>query len=167
MSSNQSADEHIAYIGLGSNLGNPQKTVSSAIAALAGLPATLFICSSSLYLTAPVEADGGDYVNAVAKLQTRLNPFELLIELQKLEQQFYRTRSYQNAPRTLDVDLLLYGQHIINTADLQVPHPRMSQRAFVIFPLLEIAAGINIPGVGDAESLLPNLRKQLIQKIAE
>jgi len=155
-----------AYIGLGANLGNPQITVISAIDALAELPATVFICASSLYLTAPVEADGDDYVNAVAKLQTRLNPFELLIELQKLEHQFFRTRSYQNAPRTLDLDLLLYEQQTIDTADLKIPHPRMSQRAFVIFPLLEIAPGINIPGVGSAQSLLPNLQNQIIQKIA-
>lgn len=154
-----------AYIGLGANLGNPQITVISAIDALAELPATVFICASSLYLTAPVEADGDDYVNAVAKLQTRLNPFELLIELQKLEHQFFRTRSYQNAPRTLDLDLLLYEQQIIHSTTLQIPHPRMHQRAFVLVPLLEIASDIHIPSIGHAKFLLTYVYDQNIRKI--
>lgn len=156
---------YVAYIGLGANLGNPQKTIQAAITGLGRLPATRLTCSSSLYLSAPLDADGDDYVNAVAELRTQLTPTELLSALQEIELQFGRTRDYQNAPRTLDLDLLLYEQRTIHTDTLQLPHPRMTQRAFVILPLLEIAPEVIIPGFGTALSLLPNLQNQVIQKI--
>jgi len=154
-----------AYVGLGANLGDPQQTVQAAIAALSALSFTAVTNGSSLYSTQPMEADGNDYVNAVVELHTRLSPAELLKALQGIEQQFGRVRSYQNAPRTLDCDLLLYEQQIINTATLIVPHPRMHQRAFVLVPLVEIAPDVYIPGTGPAMSLLSSVSHQRIQKI--
>jgi 2-amino-4-hydroxy-6-hydroxymethyldihydropteridine diphosphokinase len=151
--------KHIAYIGLGANLGDRRLTVQTAIAALGQLPSTMLSRQSSLYVTAPVEAQGDDYVNAVVELHTQLTPLELFNALQQLEQQFGRIRSYRNAPRTLDCDLLLYDQQIIHTSTLQVPHPRMHLRAFVLIPLLEIAPNIHIPGLG-AASQMPGIRHQ-------
>lgn len=155
----------IAYIGLGANLGKPRATLEAAIAALGALPLIRIISSSSLYLSAPIDANGEDYVNAVVQVETPLSPAELLSALQLIELQFGRIRSFQNAPRTLDLDLLLYEQLSIETATLQIPHPRMTQRAFVIMPLLEIAPEVIIPGSGAAHFLLPSLRDQIIQKI--
>jgi len=156
--------EYVAYISLGANLGNPQKTIQAAITELGTLPVTRLSCSSSLYLSAPIDAGGDDYVNAVVELRTQLTPTELLSALQEVELRFGRTRNYQNAPRTLDLDLLLYEQRTINTATLQIPHPRMTQRAFVIVPLLEIAPEAIIPGAGPAQFLLPNLQNQVIRQ---
>lgn len=157
--------EFVAYIGLGANLGDPQECIKSAILELAALPSSQLTQSSSLYSSAPMDADGDDYVNAVVELRTKLSPKDLLSELQRLEQQFGRTRSYQNAPRTLDLDLLLYANLSLDTASLQIPHPRMHQRAFVILPLLEIAPLITIPGLGSAQTLLISLADQSIQKM--
>lgn len=154
--------KHLTYIGLGANLGNPQATIRAAITELGALPSTELMCASSLYSSAPIDADGGDYINAVVQLCTQLAPSELHAELQALESRFGRTRDYKNAPRTLDLDLLLYEQQVIHTDTLQIPHPRMTQRAFVIMPLLEITPEINIPGLGAARSLLPHLQHQKI-----
>jgi 2-amino-4-hydroxy-6-hydroxymethyldihydropteridine diphosphokinase len=158
--------EHIAYIALGANLGNAQETIQTAITKLGVLPFTRLTHSSSLYLSAPMDADGDDYVNAVVELHTQLSPADLLSELHALERRFGRIRSYQNAPRTLDLDLLLYDQLSINTDTLQLPHPRMTQRAFVMLPLLEIAPAVIIPGVGAPQSLRPHWRNQVIQKLS-
>lgn len=157
--------KHITYIGLGANLGNPRDTINAAIIKLSALLSTQLIRSSSLYTSAPLDADGDDYINAVVELHTQLSPTELHSQLQLIELQFGRTRSFQNAPRTLDLDLLLYEQLIIDTPTLQIPHPRMTQRAFVILPLLEIAPQINIPLFGAGCSLLFALQNQVIQKI--
>jgi len=131
--------EVLAYVALGANLGQPQATVLEAIHALASLPGTRLLRASSLYRTAPFEASGPDFVNAVAALQTTLSAPELLAQLQQLENAQGRQRPYLNAPRTLDLDILLYGDAVINTPNLQVPHPRMHQRAFVLVTLAEIA----------------------------
>jgi 2-amino-4-hydroxy-6-hydroxymethyldihydropteridine diphosphokinase len=155
-----------AYIGLGANLGDAQNTVRLAIAALGTLPDTRSGFCSSLYLTAPIDADGADYVNAVAEITTMLSPADLLLALQHIERQSGRVRTYQNAPRTLDCDLLLYDQKIIHSATLQVPHPRMHLRAFVLVPLLEIAPEIVLPGIGPASSMLAAVSHQSIQKVA-
>lgn len=157
--------EHIAYIGLGANLGDPQQAVTAAIDALGALRNTKVVRASSLYLSAPIDATGDDYLNAVAAVCTQLSPKELLTGLQTIEQQFGRTRPYQNAPRTLDLDLLLYDQMTVKTESLQVPHPRMTQRAFVMLPLLEIAPEIVIPGCDSLHSLLPDLQNQRIKKL--
>lgn len=128
-----------AYIALGGNLGDTQATVGAAVAQIAALPQTRLQAQSSLYLSAPIGATGPDYVNAVIAVDTQLNAAELLLALQQIEVHAGRERPYQNAPRTLDLDLLLYGNASIQSPHLTVPHPRMSERAFVLLPLAEIA----------------------------
>ncbi len=131
----------LAFVGLGANLGDAPATLAWAVQALAALPLTHVVAASSLYHTAPqgCEPDSPHYFNAVAQLQTQLSAPELLKALQELERQAGRQRPYRNAPRTLDLDLLLYGEAHIASAQLTVPHPRMHQRAFVLHPLAEIA----------------------------
>ncbi len=128
-----------AYVALGANLGDARATVNAAIEALGRLPQTRLLRASSLYRTAPWEASGPDFINAVAAVETALGAHELLRALQALELQAGRERPYRNAPRTLDLDLLLYGTAIIDQPELVVPHPRMAERAFVLVPLAEIA----------------------------
>ena len=127
-----------AYVGVGANLGDAQAAVRIATSAIANLPGIGEVISSSLYGSAPVDAGGSDYVNAVLRVQTTLSAQQLLAALQDIEQGAGRTRSYRNAPRTLDLDVLLYGDETINTPDLTIPHPRMWERAFVLTPLAEI-----------------------------
>ena len=129
----------IAYVGLGANLGNAAQAVTDAIAALDGLPGTRVLRRSSLYRSAPHEATGPDYINAVVALNTHLTAPELLAELQGLERAAGRQRPYHHAPRTLDLDLLTFGEGRIDSPRLSVPHPRMGERAFVLVPLAEIA----------------------------
>lgn len=129
----------IAYIALGANLGDAQQTVRDAMAQIAQLPQTQWLSSSSLYRTAPIESSGGDYINAVVKVLCTSHAYTLLSLLQNLEQKAGRQRPYRNAPRTLDLDLLLYGSARIDSETLTVPHPRMRERAFVLLPLQEIA----------------------------
>jgi 2-amino-4-hydroxy-6-hydroxymethyldihydropteridine diphosphokinase len=128
-----------AYVGVGANLGDATAAVRGAIEHLRELPATTLDAQSSLYRTAPVDSSGPDYFNAVAQLSTQLTAPELLRELQRIENAAGRERPYRNAPRTLDLDLLLFGSARIESAELQVPHPRMHERAFVLVPLAEIA----------------------------
>ncbi|WP_225785049.1 2-amino-4-hydroxy-6-hydroxymethyldihydropteridine diphosphokinase [Xenophilus sp. Marseille-Q4582] len=135
-----------AFVGLGANLGDAQAAVQRSLQALDRLPQTRLAARSSLYRSAPVDAGGPDYVNAVAELRTALPPEALLAELQRLEQAEGRERPYRNAPRTLDLDLLLYGDAQIATPALTVPHPRMAARAFVLLPLAEIAPQRVTPG---------------------
>jgi 2-amino-4-hydroxy-6-hydroxymethyldihydropteridine diphosphokinase len=132
----------IAYIGLGANLGDARGAVRLAMDAIAGIDGVVVTRRSSLYGSAPVEADGGDYVNAAVQVRTTLTAYQLLAALQEVEQQAGRERSYRNAPRTLDLDLLLYGDATINSPDLLVPHPRMWERAFVLRPLSELDSKI-------------------------
>ena len=148
-----------AYVAIGANLGDAQASVRQAIHALDRLALTRVAMSSSLYRTAPVvSAPGGlphldsgpDYINAVVALDTALPALELLDQLQMLEQAAGRERPYRDAPRTLDLDLLLYGQSRIDSPRLTVPHPRMWQRAFVLVPLAEIAPGLVSPTQLDA-----------------
>ena len=127
------------FVGLGANLGDAVATVRAAFEALGHLPGTRCVARSSLYRSAPVDAQGADYINAVAQLQTKMLPAALLKALQAIEELFGRERPYRNAPRTLDLDLLLYGDRRIVTPLLTVPHPRMHERAFVLVPLAEIA----------------------------
>lgn len=129
----------VAYIGVGANLGDALETVRRAIADISELPAVQILSVSSLYRSAPVDASGPDYVNAVLAADTTLSAWDLLAKLQTLEQSAGRERPYRNAPRTLDLDLLLYGDAEIRTPELTVPHPRMWERAFVVMPLQEIA----------------------------
>lgn len=128
-----------AYVALGGNLGDAARTVQEAFLALAGLPGTRLRAQSSLYRTAPYESSGPDYINAVAALDTTLTAPDLLAALQALELQAGRERLYLNAPRTLDLDVLHYGSARISSPRLTVPHPRWTERAFVLVPLAEIA----------------------------
>jgi len=135
-----------AYVALGANLGDAVAGVRDAIAWLGELPATQLVRHSSLYRTAPVGAAGPDYINAVAEIATSLTAPALLAHLQRLERRGGRERPYPNAPRTLDLDLLLFGSGRIASAGLTVPHPRMTGRAFVLVPLAEIAPRLVTPG---------------------
>jgi len=128
-----------AFIALGANLGDPVQALLAAIAVIEGWTETQITRCSSFYRSVPVDATGPDYLNAVIAVSTCLSAPELLVQLQKIEQAAGRERSTRNAPRTLDLDLLLYGSAHINSPALTVPHPRMTQRAFVLFPLAEIA----------------------------
>lgn len=130
----------IAYVGIGSNLGDPENQVRQAFDELDRLPRTRVVGKSSLYRTAPIGHETQpDFINAVAKLETGLPVERLLAELQAVEKDHGRERSFRNAPRTLDLDLLLFGNAKLNSPQLTLPHPRMHERAFVLEPLLEIA----------------------------
>ncbi|SDD17266.1 2-amino-4-hydroxy-6-hydroxymethyldihydropteridinediphosphokinase [Variovorax sp. CF079] len=128
-----------AYVAIGANLGDARATVRQAMDDLAALPGTRVGARSSLYRSAPVDALGPDFINAVVELETELDPTALLVELQRLESGAGRERPYRNAPRTLDLDLLRHGEVVMDTAVLTLPHPRMGERAFVLVPLAEIA----------------------------
>ena len=128
-----------AYVALGANLGDAAATLRAALAALDALPATRLLRHSRLWRSAPVDAAGPDFINAAAALQTQLSAPALLDALLALEARFGRQRPYHHAPRTLDLDLLLYGGARIASPQLSVPHPRMWQRAFVLRPLAELA----------------------------
>ena len=129
----------VAYVGLGGNLGDARAQLEQALCALAALPGTQLLKTSPFYRSAPVDAQGPDFINAVAQLQTQLNAMALLQALQGIENVQHRQRPYRNAPRTLDLDLLLYGAARINAPTLTVPHPRLWERAFVLLPLADIA----------------------------
>jgi len=131
-----------AYIGLGANLGDARATLLRAAQELSRTAGIDALNLSRLYRSAPVDSSGPDYVNAVAAIDTRLTARELLAALQAIERQHGRQRPYRNAPRTLDLDLLLYGAERIDEPGLTVPHPRMHQRAFVLRPLAELAPGL-------------------------
>jgi 2-amino-4-hydroxy-6-hydroxymethyldihydropteridine diphosphokinase len=132
-------DPVAAYVALGSNLGDARQAVLAAMDRLDALTGSKVVARSSLYRTAPVGATGPDFINAVVRLDTHLAAIELLEALLGVEQEAGRERPWPNAPRTLDLDLLLYGDARIDTSRLTVPHPRMSERAFVLVPLAEIA----------------------------
>lgn len=138
-------DRVCAYVGLGANLGKAERTVAAAVLALGRLPGTTLDQTSSLYRSRPVDAVGPDFINAVARVHTILTAPELLLQLQRLEQAAGRERPYRNAPRTLDLDLLLFGDARISSPGLVVPHPRMRERAFVLVPLAQIAPGLVSP----------------------
>jgi 2-amino-4-hydroxy-6-hydroxymethyldihydropteridine diphosphokinase len=145
----------VAFVGLGANLGDPVAQITRALADLAVLDETRVVRASSLYRTAPIgHADQPDFVNAVAMLETALAPRGLLDALLGIERAAGRKRTFPNAPRSLDLDLLLYGEQRIDTPGLVVPHPRMHERAFVLVPLVEIAPDVVVPGRGRAADLL-------------
>ena len=157
---------HTAFVALGSNLGDPELNVRGGIAALAALPQARLAAASSLYRSAAVDAAGQpDFVNAVAQLSTALAPQALLAALLAIEHKFGRERPFRNAPRTLDLDLLLYDAQSIAEPGLAVPHARMHQRAFVLAPLLEIAPDCSIPGLGPAAEWLARCRDQRIERL--
>ena len=155
-----------AVIGLGSNLAEPEYQLRVAFDELARLPHTRLIAGSSLYRSAPVGyADQPDFINAVALLETTLAPLQLLHALFDLEHRFGRERTFRNAPRILDLDLLLYDGLICHEDGLTLPHPRMHERAFVLQPLLEIVPDCMIPGRGAAAPWLASCREQAVERI--
>lgn len=155
-----------AYVGLGANLDNPESQVRRAFDELAQIKQTSLLARSSLWRSAPVGyANQPDFINAVAKVETGLSPEDLLVELQRIESAHARARSFANGPRTLDLDLLLYGDAVHSSPTLTLPHPRMHERAFVLLPLLEIAPQARIPGRGTAAACLAALDAQICERI--
>ncbi len=140
------------------------QTLSLAVAALAAMPQTKLLKVSNAYRSAPMECAGPDYLNAVACLESSLAPEALLDRLQYIEHEHGRLRPYLNAPRTLDLDLLLYGDEQIATPRLTLPHPRLHLRAFVLLPLLELAPTLTAPGLGALATFLPHVEGQLIER---
>lgn len=157
--------DNTAYIGLGANLGNALQQVKAAVDILDHLDPIQIDAVSSLYRTAPIDSSGDDYINAVARLSTPLDADQLLDVLLLVERDFGRKRPYYNAPRTLDLDLLLFNDEQRSTPRLTLPHPRMHERAFVLFPLTEITPDIVIPGKGYAKGFLDMVSSQRILRL--
>jgi 2-amino-4-hydroxy-6-hydroxymethyldihydropteridine diphosphokinase len=169
----------IAYIGIGSNLAEPQNQVQQAIEELGDLPQSVCPHHSSLYRSAPLVLEKGalekggmdkgqdqpDYINAVAELETGLSPLDLLHELQQLEALHNRIRTERWGPRTLDLDILLYDTRIIESPELTVPHPGLYERNFVLYPLAEIAPDLDVPGAGLLSELLGNCERGSLEKL--
>ncbi|QZA76648.1 2-amino-4-hydroxy-6-hydroxymethyldihydropteridine diphosphokinase [Deefgea tanakiae] len=156
------------FVALGANLGDPAAQLQQAIAALAAWPTMTLLQSSSFYASAPVGyTDQPDFVNAVCELETELSALEVLAALLSIEAENGRERNFKNSPRTLDLDLILYGNEQIDVPDLTVPHPRMHERAFVLQPLLEIAPQAQIPGLGAAQDYLAAVAAQTLTRIPE
>lgn len=154
----------LAYIAIGSNLLNPLDQVITAFDEIGSMPKSVLIKKSSCYSSLPSGyKDQPDFINAVVLIETELSPHELLSELQTIEHLHKRERSFPNAPRTLDLDILLFGDIRLNSPELSIPHPRMHERAFVIFPLQEIDGNITIPLIGD----IAKIAKELDPKIAK
>jgi len=157
----------LAYVGLGANIGEPRRQIETAIEEIRKLPDTQLNLASSVYRSAPLGyANQPDFLNAAVQLETTLPPDALLGHLQAIEKRHGRERPFPGAPRTLDLDLLLYGEQILVTPALTVPHPRMHERAFVLQPLLELDPAISVPGRGSAKVLLLACGTQGIEKIA-
>ena len=155
-----------AYIGLGSNLDHPQQQILQAMDELDCIPESWLVRTSSLYASAPMgPQDQPAYVNAVAAITTGLAPLDLLDELQEIEKRHGRVRERRWGPRTLDLDLLLYGDQIIREHRLTVPHPGMTRRAFVLKPLFEIAPRLQVPGLGTVEKLWTDCTDQQARRI--
>jgi 2-amino-4-hydroxy-6-hydroxymethyldihydropteridine diphosphokinase len=155
-----SSDMPTAWIGLGANLGDARGALRGAVHGISALPQTRLLQLSSLYRSAPVDAGGPDYLNAVAVVETGLAALELLDALQAIELAAGRERPYRNAPRTLDLDLLRFGEVQLQTARLMLPHPRMLERAFVLQPMAELS------GAGVTAGQLDRVADQRIERIA-
>jgi len=164
-------DGATVFIGLGANLGDARATLRAALIELQALATPGSVAASSWYGSAPVDSNGPDYVNAVARLRTALAPHALLDALQAIEQRFGRERPYRNAPRTLDLDVLLYGVAgddgglVLDDERLCLPHPRAAQRTFVLAPLAELWPQGEIPGAGRVADLLAAARLDPAQRV--
>ena len=154
-----------AYVGLGANLGDAPATLAAAAQALAALPGCRLLALSPVYRSAPVDAAGPDFFNAVARLDSHLDGPALLAALQAIEQAFGRQRPYRHAPRTLDLDLLLLGSVQCHTTTLTLPHPRLHLRAFVLRPLLDLQADLTAPGLGALAAWLPACADQRLSRL--
>jgi len=154
-----------AWIALGANLGDARATLAAALDDLAALPHSQLAARSSCWRSAPVDAAGPDFLNAVAALDTALAPQDLLAALQAIEAAHGRERPYRHAPRTLDLDLLLYGDQLLHTPTLTLPHPRLHLRAFVLEPLAELAPGLSIPGLGPLQRWRAAAADQALERL--
>ncbi|MBV6273541.1 2-amino-4-hydroxy-6-hydroxymethyldihydropteridine diphosphokinase [Alcaligenaceae bacterium CGII-47] len=159
-----SSQNTTAYIGLGANLGNTEATLHHAVDQIRSLPGIEQLQLSPLYRTAPIDSSGPDYLNAVARIQTSLTAHQLLSALQNIELAHGRLRPYRNAPRTLDLDVLLFGTEHIHDAILTVPHPRMHERAFVLRPLYDLAPDLSLEQ-GVLQMLLQQCSDQAIHRV--
>lgn len=154
------------FIALGANMAQPAKQVRRAIALVCLLPDTRLVRTSSFYATTPIGyLDQADFINAVIEISTSLSAMELLESLLAIESALGRERKIVNGPRTIDLDLLLYGNQRISKNELLIPHPRMHERAFVLTPLVEIAPDVTIPGHGLARDLLPTVADQSLKRL--
>jgi 2-amino-4-hydroxy-6-hydroxymethyldihydropteridine diphosphokinase len=146
MTSHRPTDPYVvrAYIGLGANLGDSRRTLQAAVHELSAVEGIRSLKMSRLYRSAPIDSSGPDYINAVVEIETALRPHALLTSMQCIEDRHGRLRPYRNAPRTLDLDLLLFGDEVIQDAQLIVPHPRMHERAFVLRPLADLAPDLKL-----------------------
>ena len=163
-----SPDTVIAYIGIGSNMNDPVLQVAQALRELEELPHTRLVRSSSFYETEPIGFAGQSrFVNAVAAIDTALAPRELLEGLLEIERRHGRVRSVKNGPRTLDLDILLYGHRVMEEEGLVVPHPRLHERAFVLEPLLEVDAQCEIPGLGPAARFRDSVSDQGVKRLVQ
>ena len=157
-----------AYVALGANLKRPEDQVRAGFEELAMLPNTRLLAVSSLYRSAPVGyAEQPDFINAVAGIETTLSARELLDALLAIERQYGRVRDFPNAPRTLDLDIVLYGETELHEPGLSIPHPRMHERAFVVVPLAEIAPEAIVPGRGRVRDLLAGVDAATLTRIEE
>ncbi len=154
-----------AYIGFGGNIGDTRQLITDAIVCLALRSELQILAKSCFYQSAPVEATGGDYINAVIEIETQLNPYGLLHVCQAVEQEFGRERPYANAPRTLDLDILSFEGITQNETELILPHPKIIERSFVLLPLLEIAPDFFLPNLGELKAYLPQVAHQRIEKL--
>ena len=154
-----------AFIGFGGNIGDTRQLITDAIVCLAQRSQLEILAKSCFYQSAPVEALGGDYINAVIEIETQLSPYGLLHVCQAIEQEFGRERPYANAPRTLDLDILFYEGVTQSETELMLPHPKIVERSFVLLPLLEIAQNFFLPDFGELKAYLPKVAHQRIEKL--
>lgn len=159
------ADAERIFVGLGANLGDAAASVRNAMPLLGNLPQTTLVAASGLYRSPPLDAAGPDYVNAIAELRSGLAPEALLAQLQSLEQRFGRERPYRHAPRTLDLDLLFYGERHLASASLTLPHPRAHERAFVLAPLADLAPQWRLANGNTVAQALTKLADQRIDRL--
>lgn len=159
----------LAYVGLGSNLDQPAAQIAKALTGLASLPATQLLRQSSLYRSPPWGyPDQPDFINAVAELETQLDTVELLAEMLALERRLGRRRDGPRwGPRLIDLDLLVHGDQELETETVQVPHPRIAERAFVLMPLAELAPNLDLAGMGRVSQLLERLPESDCTRITE
>ena len=154
-----------AFIGFGGNIGDTRQLITDAIVCLALRSELQIVAKSCFYQSAPFEASGNDYINAVIEIETVLSPYGLLHVCQAIELEFGRERPYINAPRTLDLDILSFEGVTQNETELILPHPRIIERSFVLLPLLEIAPDLFLPNWGELKAYLPKVADQRIEKL--
>lgn len=154
-----------AFIGFGGNIGDTRQLITDAIVCLAQRCELQILAKSCFYQSAPIDAAGGDYINAVIEIETELTPYGLLHVCQAVEQEFGRERPYANAPRTLDLDILSFEGVSQGDTELTLPHPRIIERSFVLLPLLEIAPDFFLPNFGELKTYLPQVAHQRIEKL--